>query len=118
MIGWIIAGAVVGTALVVAAMNRFWDSIAVWLNNTAANAVEKVLGYNAKKFMQRAVTQVSNIRNNLYNKTVVYTRQSALDTHIHKVTLSSTAPIYEQEQEVKEQFEKENVQMNEFVYRK
>lgn len=115
MIGWIIAGAILG-AVIITAMDRFWDSIAGWLNNTAANAVEKVLSYDAKKFMQRAVTQVSKIREKLHNKTVIYTRQSALDTHIHKVTLSSTAPVYEQEDEVKEKFERENTQINEFTY--
>lgn len=115
MLGWLIAGAVIG-AVLVTAIDRFWNDIAGWLNNTAANAVEKVLGYDAKRFMQRAVANVTKIHDRLHNKTVVYTRQSALDTHIHKVTLSSTAPVYEQEDEVKELFARENTQVNEFVY--
>ncbi len=116
MIGWIILGAVAG-ALLVTAIGRFWNDIANWLNNTAANAVEKVLGYDAKKFMHRAVATVTRLHEKLHNKTVVYTRQSALDTHIHKVTLNCTASVYEQEDEVKELFEKESTQVNEFVYK-
>lgn len=38
MIGWVIAGAVLGAALLTA-IDRFWNDIAGWLNNTAANAV-------------------------------------------------------------------------------
>lgn len=115
MIGWIIAGAVLG-AVIVTAIDRFWNDIAGWLNNTAANAVEKVLGYDARKFMQRAVSSVTKLHDRLHNSTVVYTRQSALDTHIHRVTLKSTAPVYEQEDDVKELFEKESTQIKEFKY--
>lgn len=116
MIGWIIAGAVFG-AVIATAIDRFWNDIAGWLNNTAANAVEKVLGYDARKFMQRAVANVTKIHDKLHNSTVIYTRQSALDTHIHKVTLKSTAPVYEQENDVKELFERESTQIKEFEYR-
>lgn len=115
MLGWIVAGAVLG-AVLLTAIDRFWDSIAAWLNNTAANAVEKVLGYDARRFMLRAVANVSKIRDRLQNKTIVYTRQSALDTHIHKVTLGSTASVYEQENDVKDLFERESTQIKEFEY--
>ena len=115
MLGWIVVG--LGVGLLLTAIDRFWNDIAGWLNNTAANAVEKVLGYDARKFMQRAVANVTRIHDRLHNKTVVYTRQSALDTHIHKVTLSSTAPVYEQEEDVRELFERESTQIKELVYK-
>lgn len=116
MIGWLVAGMVMG-AVLITAIDRFWNEIAGWLNNTAANAVEKVLGYDARRFMQRAVANITKIHDKLHNKTVVYTRQSVLDTHIHKVTLGSTAPVHEQEEEIKVLFEKENTQINEFLYK-
>lgn len=112
---WIVATLLLG--LFLTAMDRFWNDIAAWLNNTAANAVEKALGYNAKKFMLRAVATVTKIHNKLHNSTAVYTRQSALDTHIHRVMLSCDAPVYEQEEDVKKTFERENTQINEFVYK-
>ena len=116
MIGWVIAGAVLGAALLTA-IDRFWNDIAGWLNNTAANAVEKVLGYDARKFMQRAVSNVTKLHDRLHNVSTIYTRQSALDTHIHKVTLKSTAPVYEKEDDVKDLFERENTQVKEFEYK-
>lgn len=115
MLGWFVAGALFG--LLLTAMDRFWNEIAGWLNNTAANAVEKVLGYDAKKFMQRAVATVTKVHDKLHNKTVVYTRQSALDTHIHKVILNCATPVYEEEEDVRRTFERENTQVNEFVYK-
>ena len=115
MLGWIVVG--IGVGLLLTAIDRFWNDIAGWLNNTAANAVERVLGYDARRFMQRAVANVTRIHDRLHNKTVVYTRQSALDTHIHKVTLSSTAPVYEQEEDVRELFERESTQIKELVYK-
>lgn len=114
MIGWVVVGLAVGLAA--AAVVAFWNRIAFWLNNTAADAVERVLGYDAKKFMHRAVATVTKVRDKLMNQTVIYTRQSALDTHIQKVTLSSSAPFYEQEKEVQDSFEKENTQTYEFKY--
>lgn len=114
MLGWIVVG-VVG-ALLLTAIDRFWNDIAGWLNNSATNAVEKVLGYDARKFMHKAVANITKMHDRLQNKSVIYTRQSALDTHIQKVTLSSTAPVYEQEDDVKDLFEKENTQIQEFEY--
>lgn len=116
MIGWLIAGMVIG-AVLVTAMDRFWDKIASWLNNTAANAVERIFGYDAKKFMQRAVASVSKLRDMLHNNTVVYTKRDSLDTHIQKISLKGTAPVYEQEEEVKDTFERENTQVQEFEYK-
>ena len=116
MLGWVIVGAVAG-ALLLTAIDRFWNDIAGWLNNTAANAVEKVLGYDARKFMQRAVASVSKLRDMLHNNTVVYTKRDSLDTHIQKISLKGTAPVYEQEEEVKDTFERENTQVQEFEYK-
>lgn len=115
MIGWIVAGAVVG-ALLLTAIDRFWNNIASWLNNTAADAVERVFGYNARKNMQRAVAAVSKLHDTLHNNTVVYTKKDKLDTHIQKITIESDAPVYEQEQEIQELFERESEQIKEFKY--
>lgn len=45
VIGAVAAGLVVGAALVVV-LNKFWDDIAYWLNNTAAEVVGRRLGFN------------------------------------------------------------------------
>ena len=115
-LGWFVIGMVAG-AVALTAIDIFWNNIAEWLNNTAANAVERVLGYKARKCMEKAVARVSKMRDKLHNITVVYTRQSALDTHIQKVTLESSAPLYEQEQDVIELFERDNTLLKELEYR-
>lgn len=44
-----------GAAVAAIALAVFWDKVKNWLNNTAANAVERVLGYGARQQMQKAV---------------------------------------------------------------
>lgn len=119
--GWVVKGAVIlGAvalgAVVATALNRFWDSIAHWLNNTAADVVERKLGYNARKHMERAVARVTKLHERLNNRTEIYIRQSALDTHVQKVTMEASAPLYEQEEEVIEEFKKQNTMIKELEY--
>ena len=113
MIGWVIAGGVVFAVL---ALKYFWEDVARWLNNTAANAVERVLGYNAKKFMQRAVSRVTGGMNTLKNITTVFTKKVATGKYLHKVTLQSTAPSYEQDKDVLKELERTKELVNEFTY--
>lgn len=94
MIGWFLLGAAVG-AVAITVIDRFWEDIAHWLNNTAANAVERVLGYNAKKNMHRAVTTISRVRDYLHNTTVVYTKENPADLYFQKVTYDTDAPVYQ-----------------------
>lgn len=113
MIGWIIASGVVFTVL---AIKYFWEDIAAWLNNTAADAVEKALGYDAKKFMQRAVSRVTKGMSMLDNVTTVFTKKHATDNLLHKVTLRASAPIYEQDEDVLRELDSKNELINEFKY--
>lgn len=113
MIGWIIASGVVFTVL---AIKYFWEDIAAWLNNTAADAVEKALGYDAKKFMQRAVSRVTKGMSMLDNVTTVFTKKHATDSLLHKVTLRASAPIYEQDEDVLRELDSKKELINEFKY--
>ena len=45
MLGWV----VVGLIFACAALKYFWEDIAHWLNNTAADAVERRFGIDARK---------------------------------------------------------------------
>lgn len=116
MLGWFIAGAVAG-AILVTVIDRFWDSIASWLNNTAANAVERVLGYDAKKFMQRAVVTVGRIRDKLHNTSVVYTKKTPRESFYTKVTYDVEAPVYQIDDEVLKEIERKGQLVNAFEYR-
>lgn len=115
MIGWLVAGAILGAA-VVTALDIFWDEIANWLNHTAADAVERALGYKARKNMQKAVSRVTRIRDKIHNRTQIYTKRNMSDPHITKVTIESEAPAYEQDEEVLEELERQNELVNEFSF--
>lgn len=95
VLGWVLVGAALTGALL-----YFWNDIKEWLNNTAANAVEKVLGYNARKGMQRAVCIVDRVVNMVRNHAVIYTKSNKLATYMDKVTLEANVPVYEIDDEV------------------
>ncbi len=113
MLGWVIAA---GIVFAVVALKYFWEEIACWLNNTAADAVEKALGYNAKKYMQKAVSSVTRVMDMLNNVTTVFTKKNATDRLLHKVTLRATAPVYEQNEDVIKELEKTKELINTFTY--
>lgn len=95
ILGWILVGAVLTGALL-----YFWDDIRDWLNNTAADAVERVLGYNARKGMQRAICTVDRVVNTVKNHAVIYAKRDRLSTYYDKVTIEASAPAYEIDEEV------------------
>jgi|LSQX01.1.fsa_nt_gb hypothetical protein len=112
IIGWIMLGAAVTACLV-----TFWDEIRIWLNNTAADAVEKVLGYGARERMHRAIAKIDKVINKLKNKTVIYTKKTELEAYYDKTTIVSEAPLYEINSEVIEEINKQGTLVQEFEYR-
>jgi uncharacterized membrane protein YeaQ/YmgE (transglycosylase-associated protein family) len=115
--GWVVVGAIAGAAAVTV-INKFWEEIAYWLNNTAANAVGNVLGHNARNNMHRAVTTVGNIRNQLiHNTAVIYTKRNAMDSFYEKVTYDTTAPVYQIDKRVLNEIQKEGQLIQTFEYR-
>ncbi|KGR73545.1 hypothetical protein [Ureibacillus manganicus] len=116
MLGWIIVGLLVG-AVVATGVVAFWDDIRRWLNNTAANFVEKYLGYGARNRMHRAVTKIDKVMNVIKNQTVIYTKRNRLDTMFDKVTMEAEANPYEIDNDVLQQINKEGKLVQEFEYR-
>lgn len=119
MIGWVIAGlvGVVLGATAVTMIDKFWDNIASWLNNTAADAVEKVLGQNARKNMHRAVITVGRLRDRIHNNAVVYAKQHITDSFYEKITYSADAPEYKVDEEVIAEIQKEGKLIQTFEYK-
>lgn len=112
LVGWVLVGAVLTGALL-----YFWNDIRDWLNNTAANAVERALGYNARKTMQRAVCNVDRVVNNLRTRAVVYNKKNPLDTHYDRVMLEATAPVYEIDNEVLQKIEEQGELVQEMKFK-
>lgn len=116
MIGWIIAGALFG-GLLVGAIVKFWDEIRDWLNNVAADFVEKHLGYDARQRMLRATSTVNRVVNAIRNTSVIYTRRNRLDNYLDKTTIVGEEEVYEVNQEVLDEIRNKGNIVQEFEYR-
>ena len=107
-LGWVIVG-----GLLVGAIAKFWDEIRDWLNNVAADFVEKHLGYNARQKMLKATSKVDRI----VNKSVVYTRKNRLDNYLDKTTIIGEEDVYEVDQEVLNKIKQDGGMVQKFEYR-
>ncbi len=115
IIGAVAAGLVVGAALVVV-LNKFWDDIAYWLNNTAAEVVGRRLGFNAKRNMQRAVVKIGRTRDILRNAATILTKRNPMDSYYTKVTYETEASVYQVDEGILEAIEEKGELVNEFRY--
>lgn len=116
MLGWVLLGLAAG-ALLGAAFVAFWDDIRNWLNNTAANFVERVLGYGARTRMHRAISTIDRVMDVVRNRTIVYTKRNNLDTMYDKVTMEADAAPYEISSDVLKKIKDEGRMIQEFEYR-
>ncbi len=99
------------------ALLRFWEGIRDWLTNTAANAVQKALGYSARRAMLKAICGVDRVVNKLRTLATIYCKKNPLDTHIDRVKVGCTAPTYEAEKEVLQRIEKEKQWVQELQFK-
>ncbi len=105
-------------ALCVGALIHFWDDIKDWLNEVAADAVEKVFGYNARNAMQKAVATVTRVFQTLKNKSVVYSKRNKSDLYFDKTTIECEMGVEEVTKDVLAEFDKNGNQLvQEFVYK-
>ena len=74
----------------VALVTKFWNEVRDWLNHTAADVVQRYIGYDARKAMQKAVCKADRIINKIRNIAQVYYRSTPLATYYDKVTMEVT----------------------------
>jgi hypothetical protein len=110
--GWFLLGAVATAALV-----TFWDDIKEWLNNVAADAVERVFGYGARNTMHRAIAKVDRVMNKVRSKSTIFAKQNKLDTHFVKTEIVAEAPVYEVDNGILEEIRKKGELVQEFGYK-
>lgn len=110
---WIIAGAVAASYLV-----KFWDSVQQWLNNVAADLVERLFGYDARDRMHKAVTRVDRFMDKIKNKATIYTKKNDYDNTYYKTDILAESSVYEIDSEVLEEIRKKGEIVQEFEYRK
>ena len=100
--GLFILGAVLGGAALV----HFWEDIKNWLNTVAADAVEKMFGYNARQNMHKAVAIVDRVMNKIKNTSVVYSKKSPTSTYFDKTTIKAETGIENVEEDVLRELQK------------
>ena len=112
IIGWVLLGAAATAVLV-----TYWDQIRGWLNNVAANTIEKVFGYNARNNMQKAVAKVDRVMDTIRNRATVYTKKDNLDKYFVKTDIVAKAPVNKIDSGVLEEIKKQGVLVQEFGYK-
>lgn len=90
ILGCFVLGAAIAGGVIMA---RFWDKIKNWLNNVAADAVERAFGYSARNNMQKAVAIVDKLMDRIRNTSTIYTKKSPSETYYDKTTIVSEAGI-------------------------
>ena len=101
---FVLAGVVLGGI----AITRFWDDIKNWLNNFAADAVEKTFGYQARQNIQKAVAVVDRVMDKIKNTSYVYSKQSPTSTYFDKTTITAETGIQNVEEDVLRELSKNN----------
>lgn len=115
ILGAIAVGLFLG-ASAMALVTSFWNDIKDWLNNTAADVVQKYIGYDARKAMQKAVNKADRVVNKIRNVSQVYYRSDPLATHYDKVTMEVTAPTYEFDKEFLKTMDEQGSLVQEMQY--
>ena len=98
------------------ALKYFWEDIANWLNNVAADAVERKFGVNARRTMQRAVCKVTRIMNRIDNVARVFLKTERAG-YLRQVDLHATAPVYEVDEEVLQEINRKKELVNSFTFK-
>lgn len=111
-LGWVLLGGVAAGFLV-----TFWDEIRQWLNQVAADAVEKVFGYKARQAMYRAVSKIDRVMDKVRNTATIYTKKTPLDTHYVKTDIVAEEHVYEIDQSVLKEIQSKGSIVQEFEYK-
>ena len=111
ILGWIAVGAIATGVLV-----TFWDEIRNWLNNVAADVVEKTFGYSARNKMQRAIVKVDRVMDKVRNRSTIYVKENKLDTHYLKTDIVAEADVYSVDNKVLEEIRNKKELIEEYEY--
>ena len=107
---WVILGAIATGALI-----TFWDKIASWLNNVAADVVEKSFGYSARNKMQRAVAKIDRVMDKIRNRSTIFVKENRLDTHYLKTEIE--ADVYDIDSKIIDEIRSKKELVQEFEYK-
>ena len=109
---WVILGAIAAGALI-----TFWDKIASWLTNVAADVVEEAFGYPARNKMHRAVAKIDRVMDKIRNKSTIFVKENRLDTHYLKTEIEAEADVYDIDSKVIDEIRNKKELVQEFEYK-
>lgn len=110
-LAWVALGAAATGALV-----AFWDEIRNWLNNVAADIVERTFGYSARNKMQRALVKIDKVMDKVRNRSTIFVKENPLDTHYLKTDIIAEADVYSVDSKVLEEIRNKKELVEEFKY--
>ena len=108
---------VIAGLVLTAAVMAFWDEIREWLNNTAADVVQKYISYDARKAMQRAICKADRVINKVRNKSRIYFRKNRMDTTYEVVTTEMSAPVQEFDNDFLNNLQQQKELIQQFDYK-
>ncbi len=97
-------------------LKGFWTQIRDWLNGTAADVVQKYIGYDARKALHKAVNKVDHVVNMIRNTTWAYYRSTPDARYYDKVKMTTEAPDYEFNSDLVNNLEVDEFSMNTMDY--
>ena len=110
--GWIIAAGIIIASI---ALLHFWEDIAMWLNNVAADAVQRKFGVCARKTMQRAVCKVTRVVDKINNLARIFLKEERVGV-LRQIDIKATVPVYEVDEDVLKELNRKKELINDFTY--
>lgn len=108
---------VIGSFIAAGALITFWDNIASWLNNVAADVVEEAFGYSARNKMQRAVAKIDGVMDKIRNRSTIFVKENRLDTHYLKTEIEAEADVYDVDSKIIDEIRSKKELVQEFEYK-
>ena len=108
---------VIGSVIAAGALITFWDNIASWLNNVAADVVEEAFGYSARNKMQRAVAKIDGVMDKIRNRSTIFVKENRLDTHYLKTEIEAEADVYDVDSKIIDEIRSKKELVQEFEYK-
>ena len=108
---------VIGSVIAAGALITFWDKIASWLNNVAADVVEEAFGYSARNKMQRAVAKIDRVMDKIRNRSTIFVKENRLETHYLKTEIEAEADVYDVDSKIIDEIRSKKELVQEFEYK-
>lgn len=108
---------VIGSVIAAGALIAFWDKIASWLNNVAADVVEEAFGYSARNKMQRAIAKIDRVMDKIRNRSTIFVKENRLDTHYLKTEIEAEADVYDVDSKIIDEIRSKKELVQEFEYK-